>query len=105
MNLGFIGGGQMAEAIIDAITANQFINARDVIVGDVSEKRRTYLNENFSVTTTASNLEVAEKSDIVLLAIKPQDVPAAAKEIAGSLKPSCTSVSYTHLTLPTIYSV
>tara|TARA_B100001750_G_C15518772_1_gene609644 strand:+ start:901 stop:1698 length:798 start_codon:yes stop_codon:yes gene_type:complete len=93
MNLGFIGGGQMAEAIIDAITANQFINARDVIVGDVSEKRRTYLNENFSVTTTASNLEVAEKSDIVLLAIKPQDVPAAAKEIAGSLKPSCTLVS------------
>ena len=44
MNLGFIGGGQMAEAIIAAITANQFINAGDVIVGDVSEERRTYLN-------------------------------------------------------------
>ena len=93
MNLGFIGGGQMAEAIIGAITANQFVDALDVIVGDVSEERRTYLTNKFSVITTASNLEVAEKSDLMLLAIKPQDVPAAAKEIAGSLKPSCTLVS------------
>ena len=93
MNLGFIGGGQMAEAIIDAITANQFVDVNDLIVGDVSKERRTYLSNKFSITTTASNLEAAKKSDLMLLAIKPQDVAAAAQEIAGSLKPSCMLVS------------
>jgi pyrroline-5-carboxylate reductase len=93
MKLGFIGGGQMAEAIIDAIITDQFIESSDVTVGDISQERRTHLSETFSIKTTVSNLEVIENSDTLVVAIKPQDVPLAASEVSGSIKPSCTIVS------------
>ncbi|MFL2639985.1 MAG: pyrroline-5-carboxylate reductase [Dehalococcoidia bacterium] len=93
MKLGFIGGGQMAEAIIDAIITDQFIEPADITVGDISQERRIYLSETFSVNATVSNLEVIESSDMLVIAIKPQDVPILATEVSGLINPSCTIVS------------
>lgn len=88
-----MGGGQMAEAIIGAIITDQFIQPADITVGDISPERRAYLSETFSVNTTGSNLEVIQQSDMLVVAIKPQDVPLAATEVSGFIKPSCTIVS------------
>jgi pyrroline-5-carboxylate reductase len=70
--LGIIGGGVMAEAILSGLLAQQSYAAADVIVSDVSDSRLAALSQTYGITATRSNLEVAQAASIVLLAVKPQ---------------------------------
>ena len=70
--LTFIGGGNMAEAMIRGLLAAKLMTADDIFVSDVREDRLGFLQEAYRVHTSTSNSEVASKGDILLLAIKPQ---------------------------------
>lgn len=87
--IGFIGGGNMAEALIKGIA-----NSEDrVIVSEPREERRQFLADTYGVTATASNCEVAEKADIIILAVKPQNMAAVLDEITDTVSASKTVVS------------
>lgn len=66
---GFIGGGNMAEALIKGMTAK---GMKDIIVSEPREDRRAYLSNTYGVKTTDSNNEVVSSCDITILAVKPQ---------------------------------
>ena len=70
--LGFIGGGNMAEAMIRGLLKAQLLGPQDMLVSDVTAERLTYLQQTFGVRTSQDNAEVAGKADIVLFAVKPQ---------------------------------
>ena len=70
--LGFIGGGNMAEAMIRGLLKAQLLGPQDMLVSDVTVERLTYLQETFGIRTSQDNAEVAGKADIVLFAVKPQ---------------------------------
>lgn len=84
--IGFIGGGNMAEAFIKGLI-NGGYPAADLIVAEPGEARRTFLSSTYGVTTTGDNLEVAGSAAIIILAIKPQ---LAASVISG-LAAACTA--------------
>jgi pyrroline-5-carboxylate reductase len=71
MKLGIIGGGVMAEAILARLLSQGVYPADRVIVSDISDDRRSYLQQTYQVTATPHNLEVAQ-AQTVILAIKPQ---------------------------------
>ena len=77
--IGFIGGGNMAEAIIRGL-----VNAekREIVVSDPRAERLRYLKKNYSVATTKSNSEVLRRSEVVILAVKPQNIGEVITEIA-----------------------
>ena len=52
---GFIGGGAMAEAILQGFLKTQQFTSDQIYVTDVSEDRRTYLKERFNINVTDSN--------------------------------------------------
>jgi pyrroline-5-carboxylate reductase len=90
VKIGFIGGGNMAAAIIKGMT---FKGTIDVFVSEPREVRRDYLKQHFGIQTTASNRELASSCSIIILAVKPQDIPAVADEISDIVTDEKTVVS------------
>lgn len=77
--IGFIGGGNMAEAIIRGLLRGAF-PAAGIVVSEPGTERRRLLQEQFGVTLAADNLEVARECGLVVLAVKPQ---VAAEVLSG----------------------
>lgn len=69
MKVGFIGGGNMAEAIIAGMVKNSFLPS-DIYVSEIRKERTDYLKEKFSIN--GANDDFFEVVDIVVLAVKPQ---------------------------------
>jgi pyrroline-5-carboxylate reductase len=81
--LGIIGGGVMAEAILSRLITQNIYAAPEVVVSDVSGDRLADLQQTYGITTTLSNLEVAQSAAVVLLAVKPQTLTSIAAEFEG----------------------
>ncbi len=79
--IGFIGGGNMAEAIIGGMK----VSKEDIVVSDKREDRLQYLKEKFGIKTTSNNTEVCEMADLILLAVKPQNMDEVVREIRDLL--------------------
>jgi pyrroline-5-carboxylate reductase len=77
--IGFIGGGNMAEALIKGMVQS---GMKDIIVSEPREDRRSYLERTYGTKTTSDNKEVVRQSAIVILAVKPQNMDDVTSEIA-----------------------
>jgi pyrroline-5-carboxylate reductase len=72
--LGFIGGGNMAEALARGLIEGKIFKPSEVIVSDVDAGRRRKINRTLKISVTDDNLEVMRESRAVLLAVKPQQI-------------------------------
>lgn len=79
--IGFIGVGNMGSAMIGGIISSGLISASQVIASDRSETALNKLKTAHAIAVTLSNTEVAEKADIVFLAVKPYLYETVIKEI------------------------
>ena len=97
--IGFIGGGQMGEAIFSGIVASGKVKAADVHVTDINEGRLEQLREKYGVTThlnDAANtgaLEVVKAADVVVFAVKPQFARPVLEAVSGAFTPKQLVVS------------
>lgn len=71
INIAFIGGGNMAGAMIGGLI-KQGIAASNIWVSDLNQAALDSLAEQYSVNTSQDNNLLIEKADVVLLAVKPQ---------------------------------
>jgi pyrroline-5-carboxylate reductase len=72
MKIAFIGGGNMAEAILSAIIKSDLAAAKDITVSDIDAAKRTNLEQKYKIFTTADNQSAIEGKEIIVLAVKPQ---------------------------------
>jgi pyrroline-5-carboxylate reductase len=72
LKIGFIGGGNMAEAILSSILLKELSRAQDIQVSDIAANRREYLQKRYQVKVTDNNSEAIQGQEIVVLAVKPQ---------------------------------
>ena len=91
--IGFIGAGNMGEALIGGIIGSGSSSAENIICSDASKERLEFIKETYGVGTTADNLEVASVSDIVIYAVKPQIIAAVLRETADKLDMSKLIIS------------
>ncbi|MGN1098485.1 MAG: pyrroline-5-carboxylate reductase [Clostridia bacterium] len=80
MKLGVIGAGNIAGAIVKGVVKAGIIAPENLIVSDIHDGKLAALRE-LGVTTTLSNTETAEKSEVILLAIKPNIAEKVLNEI------------------------
>ncbi|KAL4895014.1 pyrroline-5-carboxylate reductase dimerization-domain-containing protein [Aspergillus ambiguus] len=78
--LAFIGGGNMASAIIGGLVS-QDINASNIIVSEPFAPNREKVAA-LGVQTTTANGEAAGDADVVVIAVKPQVTKAVCQELA-----------------------
>jgi pyrroline-5-carboxylate reductase len=81
--IAFIGGGAMGEAMIRCLLTKNVVASQDMVVSDVSQARRELLKKEYGVNTVADNKEAAKKADLIILAVKPQNLAQVMGEIKG----------------------
>ena len=70
--IAFLGGGNMAEAILAGLLAGEVASPERLVVADVAAERREHLANRHGVATTADNAAAVRGADVVVLAVKPQ---------------------------------
>lgn len=80
MKIGFIGSGNMASALIGGLLSAGTFLAENVSVSDKNENSLKKWTEK-GVYTTPNNCEVVKRSDIIVLAVKPNVMPFVLDEI------------------------
>lgn len=83
--IGFVGAGNMGEALIKGLLKSKRVNPDQVLASDRIKERCDYIAKNYGVRVFASNSEVVSGSDIVVLAVKSSDIKDVIKEIAGDI--------------------
>jgi pyrroline-5-carboxylate reductase len=83
--IAFIGGGQMAEALIGGLLAGQVCAAELIWATDPLADRRDRLKSQFGILVGADNREASVWADVALLAVKPQILPDVLKETHAAL--------------------
>ena len=81
--IGFIGAGNMGEAFIGAVIHSGLLPAAKISVADVDVRRRDDLHSKYGVTVLPDNGTLFRSCRMVVLAVKPQHMPAVLKDVSG----------------------
>jgi pyrroline-5-carboxylate reductase len=82
---GFIGAGNMAEALMKGIISAGLASKDDIIAGEVFAPRREYISKNVGVEVTDDNLKVVSEARTVILAVKPQHLDGVMTALGEAL--------------------
>ena len=86
MKIAFIGGGAMGEAMLAAVLNRGLSTRKTTWVSDAKSERRQHLKQTYQISVTESNGDAAARGDIIILAIKPQNLPEVMPELSGRIK-------------------
>lgn len=92
-SVAFIGAGAMGAAMIGGLAGGNDIDPGRVIASDRNEDRLALVRDQFGVGTTLCNREAARGADVVVLAVKPQVLPAVLSELKGRIREDALTLS------------
>ena len=84
--IAFVGGGQMAEAIIGGLIAGNICRPESLRATDRVPARCDLLKSRFGVHVGSDNREAVAWADVVILAVKPQVLLAVVQDLSGDLQ-------------------
>lgn len=90
--IGFIGCGNMAQAMMGSIIKSEIVPASSIIASELIVALREMVGEKFGIKITADNKEVAKESDYLILAIKPFVYEIVLSEIKDYIKEGCVVI-------------
>lgn len=82
LEIGFIGGGNMAEAMVRGLVASGTA-ASSILVSEPDAKKRALLKRRYKVAVGQDNAVLAQSCSVIVLAVKPQILPLILTELAG----------------------
>lgn len=85
MQLGFIGCGNMANAMMKGIIGNNIIPKDQIIAFDISENSTGKAAKELGICIADDNKKLVEQSEIIVLAVKPQYYEEVIREIKDSV--------------------
>ena len=85
LRVGFLGAGQMARALAGGLLSAEFLTASQMAASDISAAARHQFADETGANAHAENRIVASGMDVLVLAVKPQYVPAVLEEIRPEL--------------------
>ena len=91
--IGFLGSGNMAEALIRGIIAAEVYSPENIFISDIRPEQLMLLAEKYAVAALESNAELAGRVDTLILSVKPQNMAGALQSIKQTLKPDTLVIS------------
>ncbi len=88
-----IGGGKMGSIIAKGIITQKMVPAKDIIVTDIDTVKLKALRSSLKLKVSPDNEKAVYGADIVILAVKPQNMAATLQEIHSTVNKSKVVIS------------
>jgi pyrroline-5-carboxylate reductase len=83
--VGFLGSGNMGEALIRGVVQAGLVAAEALAASDVRRDRIAQMERQYGIRAVADNLELVRDSDVIVLAVKPQIMAPVLREVAPAV--------------------
>lgn len=93
MKIGFIGCGNMAQAIIGGIRKHNLVSGEELMASAKTEATRRKIRETIGICAAENNREAAAFADVLILAVKPVYMEEVIEEIADAVRPDTIVVT------------
>ncbi|HEY5056487.1 MAG TPA: pyrroline-5-carboxylate reductase [Acidobacteriaceae bacterium] len=94
LRIAILGAGKMGGILLQAFLKNNLLHADQLVATVQHPDRAQALSAQFGVEVDTDNLAAARQADIILLGVKPAQVPAVVNEIAPALTPEKMLLSF-----------
>lgn len=84
--IGFIGAGNMCHSLVEGWVGKQLIAPTDIVASNRTPGKLKKLVDSFGVRECGTNEEVVDQSNVVVIAVKPQDIVAAIEPISTAFR-------------------
>jgi pyrroline-5-carboxylate reductase len=91
--IGFIGAGNMAEALIRGLVRGNHVAAKQVLASAPRRERLDELEKLYGIFVSKDNREIARSSNVVVLSVKPQIMDKVLAEVGDQLQPGTLVIS------------
>jgi pyrroline-5-carboxylate reductase len=85
LRFAFIGGGNMAEALLKGLLSGLQVAPDHITATDVVPERLTHLEMTYGIRTSKENLQAVRDHDVIILAVKPQTIPEVLRVMAPAM--------------------
>ncbi|HEX2239558.1 MAG TPA: pyrroline-5-carboxylate reductase [Actinomycetota bacterium] len=92
--LAVLGGGKMGEALVAGLVASGWRKPEEIVVTGRRKDRLAELADRYDVVTSLDNVEAVRDAQVVVIAVKPQDIHDLLEQISGHLGPAQTVLSF-----------
>lgn len=93
LKIGFIGAGNLSQIIIKGLTENKVVGKTQIYVSNRSPGKLQKVSELYGVNICKTNEDVIDSSDVVILAMKPQDLSLAMEPLQSAFAPEQIVIS------------
>jgi len=83
--IGFIGAGNMAEALINGLISSKLFKSEQILIADIVKKRVDYIKSTYKVSIASDNKQLSKESDIIVLSVKPNHISKVVSEIKAAI--------------------
>ena len=91
--LAVLGGGKMGEALIAGLVASGWRKPEEIVVTGRREERLSELFDSYGIDTLLDNSAAVDGADVVVLAVKPQDIDILLSDISAHVSADQTILS------------
>jgi pyrroline-5-carboxylate reductase len=91
--IAILGGGRIGEALLSGLLSSGWRGVDEIVVSARREERVAELHDRYGVAATRSNRDAVAGAELVVVAVKPQDIDTLLDEIGATLSPEQTVVS------------
>jgi pyrroline-5-carboxylate reductase len=91
--IAIIGGGKMGSIIAQGLISRKIISGKDITVTDIDADRLEFISSSMGLQVSGKNKETVKNADVIILAVKPQNMAQTLQEIAPAVNKSKTVLS------------
>jgi pyrroline-5-carboxylate reductase len=91
--IAILGTGKIGESLLSGLLSSDWCEPGQIVATSRSDDRLAELRERYGCEATRSNPEAVRDAEIVVIAVKPQDIEGLLGEVGDSLRPSQTVIS------------
>lgn len=86
MRIGFIGAGNMTHTLVKGMVESKTVRPDHILVSNRTPGKLVKMSELYGIQTREHNELVVEECDVIVLAMKPQDLPQALEGFANQIR-------------------